>query len=306
MSERAPRSPLLAAAAALLVACAAACEKPQLEPLPRRAPPESAADASSAEPAATTRDPEAVVTADAPASDDPDVIDPRRRVKPVWRGGKAPPPSEEPPDPEERWLQCEQYDIDFDGKNLRTLRIGKPTWPEVLLLHGARFDSRTWLELGTLELLAKNGYRAVAIDLPGYGRSEKGPVALEQFLWIALPFLDLKRPVVLFPSMSGTFAFPFLIDHPTAVAGVVPIAPAGVPDFGARLTGFAAPALIVWGEADNVFPLSQAETLKKLWPNSSKLLLPKAGHACYQDAPDEFHAGLLAFLKTIDWKSLRR
>lgn len=39
--------------------------------------------------------------------------------------------------------------------------------PDVLLLHGQAFTSKTWEALGTLALLAGEGYRAVAIDLPG-------------------------------------------------------------------------------------------------------------------------------------------
>lgn len=37
----------------------------------------------------------------------------------------------------------------------------------ILLLHGRMFSSKTWLDLGTLHILAAIGFRTVAVDLPG-------------------------------------------------------------------------------------------------------------------------------------------
>lgn len=38
---------------------------------------------------------------------------------------------------------------------------------DVLLFHGAGFHSKTWEDLGTMNLLSALGYRVVAVDLPG-------------------------------------------------------------------------------------------------------------------------------------------
>lgn len=85
----------------------------------------------------------------------------------------------------------------------------------MLLLHGIRFSSETWQNLGTLHRLAQAGYRAVAIDLPGLGRSKEakapapiGELVPSSFLAAVVDALDLGPPVVISPSLSGMYSCP--------------------------------------------------------------------------------------------------
>lgn len=283
-------------------ACLSCDDPPKIEPAPHAAADAGTAPAGGAAPAAA--DSGSVVAARADERlPDPEDSASAHGVKQVRRKDDvpAPPGPEDPmPTPDDRWFKVEQYDVDFRGKSLRTLRAGKPGWREVLLLHGGRFSSRTWLELGTLEFLAKNRCRAVAIDLPGFGKSKEVAAKPEEFLHLALPLLDLKKPVIVFPSMSGSFAFPFVLAHPEKIAGLVPIAPVGIEDFGPQLKGVEIPTLIVWGEQDAVIPIARAQTLHELLPKSTKLVIPGAGHPCYQEKPQQFHAALLRFVEGLD------
>lgn len=47
------------------------------------------------------------------------------------------------------------------------LADSKTTDVSVLLLHGKMFSSKTWMDLGTINLLSAMGFRTIAIDLPG-------------------------------------------------------------------------------------------------------------------------------------------
>jgi pimeloyl-ACP methyl ester carboxylesterase len=99
---------------------------------------------------------------------------------------------------------------------LHWLEAGPAEGLPVLLLHGARFHSGTWKELGTLDRLAKEGFHAFALDLPGYGAS---PPAGARRLDLAdfLAAQKIARPVVVAPSMSGHFALPLVTAHPEQV-----------------------------------------------------------------------------------------
>ena len=76
----------------------------------------------------------------------------------------------------------------------------------VVLRHGASFDAATWRKIGTLRALAQAGYRAYAVDLPGFGQSEPGPGGARTWLLALLDALGLQAPVIVSPSMSGRFA----------------------------------------------------------------------------------------------------
>ena len=183
------------------------------------------------------------------------------------------------------------------GARIHFLEVGDSSLPSVLFLHGASFNARTWSELGSLVLLADHGYRAVAIDLPGFGQSEQAPGEPVDFLTDLMAALSLSRPVIISPSMSGHYSLPFLAGYAEKLSGFVALAPVGIPAMLDRLAGIRLPTLAVWGSDDRVVPTSMASQLCQALPNANLIILTNTGHACYIQATESFHQHLLAFLK---------
>lgn len=191
------------------------------------------------------------------------------------------------------------FDLEIEGQAIHGRAAGPKAGAPVLLLHGAAFDSGTWEQLGTLALLAGGGFRAVAVDLPGFGGSKGAQFDPGHFLEKLLPALSIGRPVIVSPSMSGRFSFPYLLAHPERVAGFVPVAPVGAVEYAARLRKSPVPALVVWGEHDSVFPTSQARPLADAFVDARVLVLPAARHPAYLDQPELFHRELVDFVKRV-------
>ncbi|XP_062441232.1 putative protein-lysine deacylase ABHD14B [Rhea pennata] len=177
----------------------------------------------------------------------------------------------------------------------------------VLLLHGIRFSSDTWLQLQTLAKLAEAGYRAVAIDLPGLGRSKDavapapvGQPAPGAFLKGVSEALRLGPAVVISPSLSGMYSLPFLFQHGHLLKAYVPVAPICTDKFPAeQYAQVKTPTLIVYGDQDAELGQASLANLRHI-PEHQVLVLQGAGHACYLDKPDEWHRGLLAFLQQLE------
>ncbi len=176
------------------------------------------------------------------------------------------------------------------------LEAGGSGRPAVLLLHGASFSAQTWRDVGTLALLAGQGYRAVAVDLPGFGQSE--PASLDQpeaFLAKLMEELALDRPVLVSPSMSGSYSLPLVARHPEKLRGLVAVAPVAIARYEPELVGNQLPALAIWGSDDRLVPLEQAERMVRALAKARLVVLENAGHACYLQATAEFHQHLTQF-----------
>lgn len=176
------------------------------------------------------------------------------------------------------------------------LTAGNPDHRTVVLLHGMKFQAATWQELGTLEHLAEEGLHAVAVDMPGFGKTPNCPLDQENVLLGLLKGLGRRRVVLVGPSMGGRIALEFAIRHLPSVAGLVLVGAVGVAENKDNLSSVTAPTLIVWGSEDAIAPLADCELLHASIAGSKKIIIDGAPHPCYLVKPDTWHAELVAFL----------
>ena len=186
--------------------------------------------------------------------------------------------------------------IQIQGVRIHYLEAGEPTAIPVLFLHGASFSAQTWQDIGSLKLLAEKGYRAVAVDLPGYGSSQSISGSRPEFLRELIEELKLNQPILVSPSMSGSYSLPFIVKYSAMLRGFVPIAPVGISTFANQLQGISLPTLAIWGSNDRIVPVAEADIFLQMMPNAQKVILLDAGHACYMRATDEFHDVLTKFV----------
>lgn len=120
------------------------------------------------------------------------------------------------------------------GVRLHLTEFGLQDAEPILLLHGWPQTSHVWRHVAPL--LAKAGYRAIAVDLRGSGHSSKPPDGYDKKT-VARDLLELLDSLAI-PScwvvghdMGGQVAYPFVAQWPERAKGLVFIE-AGLPGFG--------------------------------------------------------------------------
>jgi pimeloyl-ACP methyl ester carboxylesterase len=125
-----------------------------------------------------------------------------------------------------------EHRLSFDGYETRALEL-EGDGPPVLFLHGYSDSADTWRLM--LDRFGREGRRALAVDMPGFGTADPlrpGEPILPQLDGFARAALREAAPdggaVVVGNSLGGCVALRLAEHEDFGLAGVVPVAPAGL------------------------------------------------------------------------------
>jgi pimeloyl-ACP methyl ester carboxylesterase len=115
----------------------------------------------------------------------------------------------------------------------------KPSGRVVLLLHGKNFHAGTWAT--TIASLTRAGFRVIAPDQLGFGKSSKPERYQFSFAQLAantralLASLGIERSAVVGHSMGGMLAARYALEYPQATERLVLVNPIGLEDYASLL-----------------------------------------------------------------------
>lgn len=103
--------------------------------------------------------------------------------------------------------------------------------PAILVLHGWGGSSDSWVAVQGI--LAKQGYKVISPDFPGFGKSKTPPKSwgvIDYAKWVNefANLLNLKRFFILAHSFGGRVAVKFAINYPERLCGLILCDSAGI------------------------------------------------------------------------------
>jgi len=113
-------------------------------------------------------------------------------------------------------------------EGLKLHYISQGTGRPVVFLHGGVLTCNDFKDV--ISFAAKQGFRAIAFDRPGYGSSERPknekvtPFVQARLLHGALRTLGIEKPIIAGHSWSGIMILAYALMYPNEVSGVVTIA----------------------------------------------------------------------------------
>jgi len=197
------------------------------------------------------------------------------------------------------------------GERVFVAECGPADGLPVLLCHGWGACVYGWA--GTLPVLGAAGYRAIAADLRGHGRSdERDPAtsyttaAMAAQLAAIVDALGIDRPVLVGHSMSGRITLQYALERPDRVRGLALLAPIGVGSLRPSIKQFGQPllALGAW-----LGPLAIRRWIIKVVVSAAtgRLRRPPPRDIDEYWAPSQwgkFARAIHALLRDFDWRAL--
>jgi len=143
--------------------------------------------------------------------------------------------------------------------------------------------------------------RLLAIDLPGFGRSERrtdllSPMAMSEFLVQILDEWDIADPHLVCPGIGTPAALFAAARHPGRIRSLVIGGGAtAYPLLAGLLSQIFTPVQIITGRNDPIVPVANAEFLHARLPNS-RLDVLDAGHLAWEEASGKYGAIIAAWV----------
>ncbi len=190
-------------------------------------------------------------------------------------------------EPKEIW-DVEKY-AEFTNKFIEKLGIGKAIW----LAHS--FGGRVVMKL--YAMTAEKPEKIVLVDSAGIKPKRKADYYIKVYSYklgkkiLSLPLLNQTGLYELLVKNSGSSDYKNLSDIMRATMSRVVNE-----DLRGYLPSINCPVLLVWGDKDTATPISDAEIMDSLLPDSGIVTLEGAGHFSYLDRPQKFFAALEYFV----------